>query len=154
MRKRGKCLWNCSIFCDSHSLPLLFFSLPLFFCAFSPFKHFSIKRLWTIFFFLPAVKRRSEGWGVEVRGVFWYIIPLPEKFCSVAWSLGQPLTHHLSRTNWETNSPATSPKPNNHPPSQPTPPDVFDYCHLTWRPSKDTDATHFATPAGGRRAAE
>lgn len=29
-----------------------------------------------------------------------------------------------------------------------------DYCHLTWRPSKGTDTTHFATPAEERRALE
>lgn len=70
----------------------LFASLSLL--AFSPVKQFSIKRLWTIFF-LQAVKRRSEGWGVGVRGVFWYIILIPEKFCLSPGPWGS-LSHIIS----------------------------------------------------------
>lgn len=115
-------------------------------CSFSPFKHFSIKRLWAIFFI--SREEEERGGGVGVRGVFWYIILLPEKFC-LSPGLWDSLSHTISIA-----SPTgklthlQSLQPNN---SQYF---FFDYCHLTWKSSKDTDTTHFATPAGERRAAE
>lgn len=67
-------------------------SLSLF--AFSPVKHFSIKRLWTIFFCQPW-RGGARGWGVGVRGVFYYIILLPEKFW-LSPGLWDSLSHIIS----------------------------------------------------------
>lgn len=91
------------------------------------------------------MKRRSEGWGVGVRGVFWYIILIPDKFC-LSPGPWDSLSHIISV--------AASTRKLTCNLSNQIIPKRFDYCHLTWRPSKDTDHTHFATPAGERRAAE
>lgn len=88
MRKRGKCLWNCSIFCHSPSRSLLP-SPPPPLSAFSPVKHFSIKRPGT--FFSTSREEEERGVGCGCKGRVLVYNTSPREVLAVALSVGQPL---------------------------------------------------------------
>lgn len=140
----------------SLSLPL---SPPLFsssLSAFSPVKHFSIKRPGT--FFSTSREEEERGVGCGCKGRVLVYNTSPREVLAVALSVGQPL--HIipiaASTGKLTYLQSLQPKLA-HGACFPLlffKIIFFDYCLVTWRPSKDTDPTHCATPAGERRAAE